>query len=167
MSKLFTRKSKATFLEERPNITFSVAKDCIHIIFKHKPGFYLNLSMSRTANDKAVIFADWGKYFTRLSNPQAQIVKIEKCCPTLYGILAYEDSDGIVISKIGPSAEELSEGFCMHVDIDPELGLLFCFNKELEIAISKMVRKTLKVYAELYNNPPFPAWKSGLIDLWE
>ena len=55
----------------------------------------------------------------------------------------------------------------MHVDIDPELGLLFCFNKELEIAISKMVRKTLKVYAELYNTPPFPAWKSGLIDLWE
>ena len=38
---------------------------------------------------------------------------------------------------------------------------------EMEFGVSAMRKKMLTIYNELVKNPPFPAWKSGLDEVWE
>ena len=39
-------------------------------------------------------------------------------------------------------------------------------NKEIMTALQALANKVPTICQELYNTPPFPAWKDGLDELW-
>lgn len=56
---------------------------------------YVVVSMLHTGDGEAMLFVNWVYYFDGLQNQQVQMLKIEKCCPTLYAVMTGEDSDGM------------------------------------------------------------------------
>lgn len=65
----------------------------------------------------------------------------------------------------------------IEVDVPKDQPLLRCISKEICNAALLLVRsalvtlclsknKNLKMYNELQKNPPFPAWKTDLDELW-
>ena len=53
-------------------------------------------------------------------------------------------------------------GFSLKVDIPSKRALLECITPEIFSKGRLLANKCLKMYMELHNNPPFPAWKDGL-----
>ncbi len=84
LRKLFSDKAGASFNQELANETICVRKDCVELIYKVKPSVYVIVSMLHVREGEAMLFVNWGRYFDRLQNPQVQMPRIEKNCPTLY-----------------------------------------------------------------------------------
>ena len=95
MRKLLDTKAGATFYEEMPNLTLCTRKDCIEFIFKLKPGIYVIINMTRGTGGKIMLYANWDKYFMRMQNPDVQLPRIKKNCPTLFAVLTGEDKDDL------------------------------------------------------------------------
>lgn len=167
MRRMLSTKSGATFNLEAPNMTFAVRKDVIEIVYKVKPGVFQIVNLSRIDVDRGMLFMNWGDYFRRLSNEKAQMPKLQKHCPTLYDILVGEDKDGVKEMDFGRSEEECEHGFGIEVKISGQLPLPLCITPEIVNKAGMMHVKMLKVYNEIVTDVPFPAWKTGLDEVWE
>lgn len=136
-------------------------------MYNVKAGVYMIINFSRVDSENAVLFADWGNYWKRLSNERAQIPKIKKCCPTLYKVLVGEDEDGITELYFGETEADKHHGFGVEVKVSASLPLILCLNSATVNKASALKAKMHIIYNELMKNPPFPAWQYGLDDVWE
>ena len=93
LRKFLSGTAGASFNKELPTQTICVRKDCVELIYKVKPSVYVIVSMLHSRDGEATLFVNWGRYFVRLQNPQAQLPKIEKSCPTLYAVMTGDDPD--------------------------------------------------------------------------
>lgn len=67
----------------------------------------------------------------------------------------------------GMSAEDAEHGFGLEVPLSDKLPLLLSLTPSVINKAEAMRLKMLTIYNELVKNPPFPAWKSGLDEVWE
>ena len=165
MRKFLSSTAGATFNQETPDLTFCVRKECVELIFKVKPAVYVIISMSHSKEGKVMLLANWDRYFERIKNPQVQMPQLKKCCPTVYAMLSGEDPDGVREYEVF-SRTDYAHGFAIEVDVPSNLPVIRCIDKSVCDAALLLVIKSLKMYNELFKNPPFPAWKTGLDELW-
>ena len=165
MRKFLDTKAGATFFEELPNLTINPRKDCIEIIFKLKPGIYVIINLRRFGKDEIMLFANWGNYFMRLQNPEAQLPKIKKTCPILYAVLMGEDKDNVNQLR-HKDAKNYETGLGVICKVDGEAPIFALLDNDILDKVNMLVNKNVDIYNELNTNPPFPAWKDGLRDLW-
>ena len=137
----------------------------MELIFKVKPAVYVIISMSHSKEGKVMLLANWDRYFERIKNPQVQMPQLKKCCPTVYAMLSGEDPDGVREYEVF-SRTDYAHGFAIEVDVPSNLPVIRCIDKSVCDAALLLVNKSLKMYNELFKNPPFPAWKIGLDELW-
>ena len=168
MRKFLSSTAGATFNQETPNITVNVRKDCLELICKVNRGMYVVLNMVHNHLGGITLVANWGRYFNRLQNPQVQMPKIDKNCPTLAAVMHNEDPDKVYEIELDKkqTGEEKVHGFAVNIDYDKEEPLISCVNKDVLHAAYLLVNKNVKMYNELFKNPPFPAWKDGLNEVW-
>lgn len=168
MRKFFSSTAGATFNQETPNITVNVRKDCLELICKVNRGMYVVLNMVHNHLGGITLVANWGRYFDRLQNPQVQMPKIDKNCPTLSAVMHNEDKDKVYEIELGKNHpdEEKIHGFALNIEVNGDLPLISSINKDVMDAAYTLVTKNLKMYNELFKTPPFPAWKDSLKDLW-
>ena len=57
-------------------------------------------------------------------------------------------------------------GFSLKVGVPSKVALLEYITPEMFTKGRLLANKCLKMYMELHNNPPFPAWKDGLDEVW-
>ena len=167
MRKMLQSKAGGTFCMDCPDFTYVVRKDVVEIVFKVKPGVYLVVNFARVEGSRGMLFVGWGRFWDRLTNEKLQMPRIQKCCPVLYGIMTGEDKEGINEMSFGVSAEEADHGFGLEVVVPENLPLLLCLNASVLNKALSMRKKMLLVYNELVKNPPFPAWKEGIGEIWE
>ena len=67
----------------------------------------------------------------------------------------------------GRSEEEFEHGFGVEVKISGQLPLPLCITPEIVNKAGMLHVKMLKVYNEIVTDAPFPAWKTGLDEVWE
>ena len=151
--------------KELPNQTICVRKDCVELIYKVKPSVYVIVSMLRISDEDVMLFVNWAHYFDRLQNPQVRMPRIEKNCPTLYAVMTGDDPDGIYECDC-QSDGTLYHGFSLKTKIPTNRAILECITPELFDKGRFLANKCLKMYTELQKNPPFPAWRDGLDDVW-
>ena len=65
------------------------------------------------------------------------------------------------------SAEDGNHGFSVEVPLSDKLPLLLCLTPSVINKAGAIRMKMLTIYNELVKNPPFPAWVSGLDEVWE
>ena len=167
MRKMLSTKAGATFSLDCPKFTCAVRKDVVEIIYKVKPGVYLVVNFARVDATSGMLFVNWGRFWDRITNETLQLQKVEKCCPVLYEVLTGDDKDGIVEMEFGASAEDAVHGFGLEVALSDKLPLLLSLTPSVINKADAMRMKMLTIYNELVKNPPFPAWKSGLDEVWE
>ncbi len=126
---------------------------------------YVVVSMLHIDDGEAMLFVNWSHYFDRLANPQVQMPKIEKCCPTLYAIMTDDDPDGVYECECQPD-ETMYHGFALKTDVPSQLAIVECITPEIFSKGRLLANKCLEIYFELQKNPPFPAWKPGLDEVW-
>ena len=95
MRKFLSSTAGASFDQELPTQKVCVRKDCVELIYKVKPSVYVIVSMLHVGDGEAMLFVNWARYFDRLQNPQVQMPRIEKHCPTLYAVMTGDDHDGV------------------------------------------------------------------------
>ena len=165
MRKLFDSKAGATFHAECPDLTINTRKDGLEFIAKLSPGIYLIINMKRRSANEVLLYANWGDYFNRLQNPDTQLPRIKKTCPTLYAVLMEQDEDNVFqFRRKNSGTFESGLGIICKVAADAPLFALI--DNHMLQQVSMLVNKHVVIYEELSNNPPFPAWKDGLDDLW-
>ena len=164
---MFSTKAGATFSLDCPQFTYAVRKDVVEIIYKVKPGVYLVVNLARVDATHGMLFVNWGRFWNRMTNDKLQMPKVEKCCPVLYEVLTGDDKEGITEMEFGLSADDAEHGFGMEVGLSDKLPLLLSLNPSVINKAGAMRKKMLAIYNELVMNPPFPAWKSGLDEIWE
>jgi len=96
MRKVLSSTAGATFHEETPTFTINVKKEMIELIYKLAPSWYVIVNVFHASEKELMLCCEWGHYYDRLKNPAVQMPKIEKNCPTLYGILVGKDPDNVV-----------------------------------------------------------------------
>ena len=81
--------------------------------------------MRRYSEYKIMLLANWDNYFLRMQNPEAQLPRIKKNCPTLYVVLMDEDKDDVIqLRHKNEKAFESGLGVICKVDGDtPILAL--------------------------------------------
>lgn len=52
------------------------------------------------------------------------------------------------------------------VEVPSKVAILECITPEMFSKGRLLANKCLKMYPELLKNPPFPAWKDGLDEVW-
>lgn len=57
-------------------------------------------------------------------------------------------------------------GYKAGINAPKGLPIIRCIDKTVCDAALLLVNKNLKMYNELFKNPLFPAWKTGLDELW-
>lgn len=162
MRKLLDTKAGATFHQELPHTTLCIRKDSVELIYKLKPAVYMIIHVLRISSNQVILHAEWGNYFDRLTNPDAQLAQIKRTCPVLYDVLSGQDEDGVNLAYCKSGCKGLS----MVCEVDSKLPIYCCLTDELMKSYQVMVRKNIAIYNELLNCPPFPAWKKDLCDLW-
>ena len=90
---------------------------------------------------------------------------IYKVKPTLYAVMTGDDADGVYECECRPDGT-MYHGFALKVEVPKGLAILECITPEIFSKGRLLANKCLKMYAELYDNPPFPAWKDGLDEVW-
>ena len=166
MRKLLSTTAGASFHEESPTFTINVRKEAIELIYKLAPSWYVIVNAVRMTEDEILLFCEWGHYFDRIKNPAVQIPRVEKCCPTLYGIFKGTDPDGVFDMFSGDRNQTESHVFGFRIKAPNDGPMVECITHDVVKAGLKLANKNLKVYRELFENPPFPAWKDGLKELW-
>lgn len=164
---MLTAKAGATFNLEYPSLTFAVRKDVIEIVFKIKPGVFIVINFARIDESRGMLFAGWGSYWNRMTNESRQLTRIAECCPVLYELLTGKDKDGIVEMEFGTSQQDCEHGFGLEVELPADVPLPLCLCSDIIRKADILCEKMLAVYNELIKNPPFPAWKSGIGEIWE
>ena len=165
MRKFLSSTAGATFNQELPGETRCVRKDCVELIYKVQPSVYVIVSMLHIGDSEAMLFVNWAHYFNRLQNQQVQMPKIEKCSPTLYAVTTGDDPDGVYECYCRPDGT-MYHGFTLKVEVPSNVAILECIRSEIFSKGRLLANKCLKMYSELVKNPPFPAWKDGLDELW-
>ncbi len=165
LKKFLSSTAGASFNQELPTQTICVRKDCVELIYKVKPSVYVIVSMLHVSDGEAMLFVNWSRYFDRLQNPQVQMPRIEKNCPTLYAVMTGDDPDDVYKCDCKPDGT-MYHGFSLKVEIPSKVALLECITPEIFTKGRLLANKCLKMYLELQKNPPFPAWKDGLNELW-
>ena len=161
MRKFLSTKAGATFNTSSPNFTIAVRKDGIELVIKAKKGVYSIINMVYVGDDCLLLYADWGNYFSYLNNPDVQMPRIKKNCPTLYGCLTTDEG----ICQMELSDDTTIIGELIRIS---EVKPMFCYIDQKIIDTAFDIFNTCnKIYSEIYHNPPFPAWKDRLKDLWE
>lgn len=167
MRKFLSSAAGATFHEETPNLTLAVRKTGIEIIYKAQPSMYVIVNLFHAAEGKAMLFISWGNYFDRMQNPQAQVPQIKSTCPTLYKCISNTDEEGIKWIIWDDERKGRVRGFGYEIPIAKNIPLLHALTPSLYDSVRILINKNFQIYNELYTTPPFPAWKTGLQDLWE
>ena len=165
MRKFLSSTAGASFNQELPNQTICVRKDCVELSYKVKPSVYVIVSMLRISDEEMMLFVNWAHYFDRLANPQVQMPRIEKNCHTLYAVMTGDDPDGVYECDCRPDGT-MYHGFALQVEVPSQVAVLECISPEMFAKGRLLANKCLKMYLELHNIPPFPAWKDGLDELW-
>lgn len=166
MRRFLSKSAGATFNNETPNFTVNVRKSCVELVCKIDAGMYVIINVVHNHLGGLTLFANWGNYFQKLQNPAVQMPRIDKNCPILAAAMHGEDPDGIQEIEMGEDAGELCHGFAINVECEKDTPLIACIsNKVIDTAFT-LLNKCLKMYNELYKNPPFPAWKDDLPSLW-
>ena len=189
MRKFLSSMAGASFNQELPTQTVCVRKDCVELIYKVKPSVYVIVSLLHVGNGEVMLFVNWARYFDRLANPQVQMPKIEnrrqaeshpslledgrgakeeddsQSCPTLYAVMTGDDPDGVYECDCRPDGT-MYHGFSLKVEVPSKVAILECITPEIFSKGRLLANKCLKMYSELLKNPPFPAWKDGLDELW-
>ena len=165
MRKFLSSTAGASFNQEVATQTICVRKDCVELIYKVKPSMYVVVSMLHIRECEAMLFVNWAHYFDRLQNPQVQMPRIEKNCPTLYAVMTGDDPDGVYECDCGADGP-MYHGFSLNAEIPSQVGILECITPEIFTKGRLLANKCLKMYRELLKNPPFPAWKDGLDEVW-
>lgn len=168
MRRFLSHSAGATFNQETPNFTVKARKESVELIFKIDSGKYAILNMVHNQYDGLTLVSNWCRYFDRLRNPQVQLPMIEKKCPTLFAVMQSEDGDRVYEIELDPSqaGDEKVHGFALNVDAGKGTPLVAALTNDVLHAAYTLVNKCTKIYSELYRNPPFPAWKDGLMDVW-
>ena len=167
MRRMLSTKAGAIFSYDCPQFTYAVRKDLVEIIYKVQPGVYLVVNFQRVDSTSGMLFVNWGRYWNRITNEKLQLPKVEKCCPVLFEVLMGDDKDGIGEMYFGMSKEDAEHGFGLNVALPDQLPLLLCLTPSVINKAGIMKNKMLTIYNELVKNPPFPAWKTGLEEVWE
>ncbi len=165
LKKFLSSTAGASFNQELPTQTICVRKDCVELIYKVKPSVYVIVSMLHISDREAMLFVNWSRYFDRLQNPQVQMPRIEKNCPTLYAVMTGDDPDDVYECDCKPDGT-MYHGFSLKVAIPSKVALLECITPDMFSKGRLLANKCLKMYLELQKKPPFPAWKDGLNELW-
>ena len=160
MRKLFSEKAGATFNDSLPTTTINVRKDCVELITKVDKGMYAITNLVSAGNGQMMIMANWGHFFDRLKNPDAQLPRCKATCPTLYKLLT-DSLDGIKLAK----NRDNEYSVCRFL---PMTGLVPLLSITMEVlnTNSDFVNTMIKICNELSTNPPFPGWKDGLDEIW-
>ena len=165
LRKFLSTTAGASFNQKVLTQTICVRKDCVELIYKVKPSVYVIVSMLRIGDKEAMLFVNWGHYFDRLQNQQVQMPKIGKNCPTLYAVMTGDDPDGVYECDCRPDGT-MYHGFSLKVVVPSGIAILEYITPEIFSKGRLLANKCLKMYLELQNNPPFPAWKDGLDEVW-
>lgn len=144
MRKFLASTAGATFNQELPGETICVRKDCVELIYKVKPSVYVLVSMLHIGESEAMFFVNWARYFDRLTG---------------------DDPDGVYECDCRPDGT-MYHGFSLKVEVPSKVAILECISPEIFSKGRLLANKCLKMYSELIKNPPFPAWKNGLDELW-
>lgn len=88
-----------------------------------------------------------------------------KCCPTLYAVITGGDPDRVYECDCKPDGT-MYHGFAVNAEIPAKMAILECITPEMFSKGRLLANKCLKMYTELQKNPPFPAWKDGLDEVW-
>lgn len=167
MRKFLSKSAGATFNEETPTVTICVRKTCIEIVFKLNKALYAIVNVMHTAEDEVMLAINWDKYFQRIQNPDVQLPKVKKCCPKLYHALEVAKEGEVQSLKIFDSADNKDiDAFGVIVSVPANKPLISLITPELRQTARMLAQEGLNMYNELYSNPPFPAWKPGLKELW-
>ena len=164
---MLSTKAGATFSLDSPELTFAVRKDVVEIIYKVKPGVYMVVNFARVDATRGMLFVNWGRFWNRMTNEKLQLPKVEKCCPVLFELLTGDDKNGIMEMEFGLSADDAEHGFGMEIGLSDKLPLLLSLIPAVINKAGDLRKKMLTIYNELVTHPPFPAWKSGLEEVWE
>lgn len=119
------------------------------------------VNLLRTGEDEVLLFTNWGNYFKRLQNPQVQLPQVAKKCPKLYRILTGDDD----IKELELPAIS-AHGFGITCKVVHGQALFASIDENVMKSFTEFVQKNLDILFELQDNPPFPAWKDGLKELW-
>lgn len=167
MRRLLDTKAGAIFHEEMDRMTLCIRKECIEVIYKLKPGRFMIINLVRSGNDEILLLANWGNFFSRIQNPDVQLPKIKQNCPTLYGVLTGDNPDDVFRTSCGKdSSPDLVHGLGLTSKVDPKASLYSCITESVLRQVTTLVNTNIKIYNELNANPPFPAWKEGLMEVW-
>ncbi len=166
MRKLLSTSAGASFHYETPNLTLCTRKDTYEFIYKLKPGLFMIVHLLHQDEDQGLLFTNWGTYFNLLQNPAVQIPRIGKTCPTLYAVMTGDDTDDVHEMQIRHNDGVSYHGFALSVPVDKDAPLYASITNELLDKVMLLVNKNITIYNELNTNPPFPAWKDGLKEVW-
>lgn len=122
------------------------------------------VNLLRAWDDNIVLFTNWGNYFKRLQNPQVQLPQIAKKCPKLYSILTGDDE--VKEMDLGATFPDAPHGFGITCKVASDQALFASIDENVMKSFNEFVQKNLDIFFELQDNPPFPAWKDGLKELW-
>jgi hypothetical protein len=161
MRRLFSNKPGATFNENMPTTTINVRKDCVELVSKVDSGVYAITNLKSAGNGQMRIIANWGRFFDLIQNPEVQIPRCKTSCPTLYRLLTNSFENIILAKKNGDSDYSV----CRLVPMTGVIPLLSITKEVLDIN-KDFVNMMIDICNELSHNPPFPAWKDKLEELW-
>ena len=64
------------------------------------------------------------------------------------------------------NAKTFESGLGVICKVDGEAPIFALLDNHVLDLVNMLVNKNVAIYNELNTNPPFPAWKDGLRDLW-
>lgn len=167
MRKFLSKSAGATFNEETPTVTICVRKTCVEIVFKLNKALYAIVNVMHAAEDEVLLLINWDQYLKRIQNPDVQIPRIKKCCPKLYDAMMVADKGKKQSIEVFDSADNKNiDAFGIFVSVPTNKPLISLITPELRQTARMLAQEGLDMYKELYSNPPFPAWKPGLKELW-
>lgn len=162
MRKFLSNKAGATFNESMPNFTTNVRKEGLELIIKIARGTYGIINLLFIEEDKIVLAANWGDYFAYLQNEEVQLPRIEKTCPQLFSFLT-EGKEGIHHIKSSEGTHLIGK----FITVPKGENIFTCLTNDIIDDAFTICRLCLDLNNEIAANPPFPAWKARLGDLWE
>lgn len=92
-----------------------------------------------------------------------RIILIHSCpsyLQVIYAVMTGDDPDGVYECDCKPDGT-MYHGFSLKVEILSKRALLECITPEIFSKGRLLANKCLRIYMELHNNPPFPAWRSA------
>lgn len=163
MRKFLSTTAGATFNECNPNFTICVRKDCVELIVKLNKGVYAIVNMRYADKEHIMLSASWGRFFKRFAIPTVLLPRIKATCPKLYQLLTHGLDNFMMVHDA-----EIKKMCIGSILSRTSSSSLICqIDDELVEAVFDMVNTIVSVYREIKDNPPFPAWKDRLDEVWQ